>query len=92
MAFFIISYDITNNRVRYRLARLLKDYGKRVQRSVFEANLGENRLARLRQRLSAVTLEKNDSIRVYRLCKDCLKTVQIWGTGQVTRKAEVYIL
>ncbi len=92
MPFILISYDVANNKIRFRLARTLKDFGKRVQRSVFEAELTEAELQRLRKKLSQVKLEDDDSIRLYVLCAGCLKNVQIWGVGEVTRKPQVVIL
>ncbi|RMG21471.1 MAG: CRISPR-associated endonuclease Cas2, partial [Methanobacteriota archaeon] len=37
----VISYDIEKDRTRSRLAKKLKDFGPRVQKSVFEADIGE---------------------------------------------------
>ncbi len=90
--FILVSYDITDDKVRFRLARTLKDFGKRVQRSVFEADLDEAELGRLRKKLEKVALDSDDSIRLYRLCEACLKTVKIWGAGEVTKDPEVVIL
>lgn len=90
--FILISYDITNDKVRTRLAHTLKDFGKRVQRSVFEADLDDPELRGLRKKLDRVSLDKDDSIRLYRLCESCVKTVKIWGTGEVTKDQEVIII
>lgn len=90
--FVLISYDITDDKARFRLARTLKDFGKRVQKSVFEAEIDETELTRLRQQLSWVKLDSDDSIRLYRLCEGCVKTVQIWGSGEVTKDPDVIVL
>lgn len=37
--FYLISYDIPDDRRRVRVAKTLKDYGDRVQYSVFECIL-----------------------------------------------------
>ena len=36
MSFALLSYDVANDNRRTRLARFLKDYGQRIQYSVFE--------------------------------------------------------
>jgi CRISPR-associated protein Cas2 len=90
--FILISYDVTDDQVRFRLARALKDFGKRVQKSVFEAEIDETELTRLRKQLSWVKLDPDDSIRLYRLCEGCVKTVQIWGAGEVTKDPDIVVL
>ncbi|WP_462271521.1 CRISPR-associated endonuclease Cas2 [Desulfobacter sp.] len=34
--FFLVCLDIVDNRVRYRVVKIRKGYGTRVQKSVFE--------------------------------------------------------
>ena len=80
---YIISYDIEKDRTRTRLAHRLKDFGFRVQYSVFEADLDDAELEQLRKILAKVALEDDDSIRVYGLCEHCLKKVDIWGQGEI---------
>ncbi|MFQ5709991.1 MAG: CRISPR-associated endonuclease Cas2 [bacterium] len=87
----IISYDIESDRTRTRLAHKLKDFGPRVQLSVFEADVTGEELGRLYQKLAELKLGKDDSIRVYRICGECCKHIRIWGTGEVTRDRDFYI-
>ena len=75
----VISYDITDDRRRNRIARVLKDYGSRVQYSVFEAVLTEEQLEELTKRVSELLDDDEDSIRYYLLCASCLKKVQVQG-------------
>ena len=86
----LISYDIENNRTRTRLAHKLKDFGPRVQLSVFEADVTEKELKRLKVMLTEIELEKDDSIRLYQICETCFKKVKIWGSGEVTKDREYY--
>ncbi|WP_242637608.1 CRISPR-associated endonuclease Cas2 [Desulfobacter hydrogenophilus] len=40
--FFLVCFDIVDNRFRYRVVKILKGYGTRVQKSAFEcANMNE---------------------------------------------------
>lgn len=87
----VISYDIREDKIRTRLAHRLKDFGVRVQFSVFEADITEPELKKLNQVLKEVKLGKEDSIRLYQLCEACLKKVTIWGSGEVTRDRDYYI-
>lgn len=67
--FIIISYDIKKDRTRTRLAKALKNFGPRVQKSVFEADVKPPEFARLQQHLAKVKLEKEDSIRLFEVCE-----------------------
>ena len=89
--FIIISYDIEKDRTRTRLAKTLKNFGPRVQKSVFEADVKPPELKRLRQHLAKVKLGEHDSIRLYEVCEGCKKKVQIWGVGEVTEDKPYYI-
>ena len=46
--FILISYDISDDKKRTRLAKRLKDFGPRVQKSVFEADVKTEELNKLK--------------------------------------------
>lgn len=87
----VISYDIESDRKRARLAKKLRDFGPRVQKSVFEADVRDSELEKLRKVLSEVKLDEGDSIRLYKVCADCAKRIEIWGRGEVTKDKDFYI-
>lgn len=62
----IVAYDITSDRERSRVDRLLKGYGFRVQKSVFEVFTDRTGLHRLTADLSALGLETGHAL-LYRL-------------------------
>ena len=88
----VVSYDVPNDRRRTRLAHTLKDFGQRVQYSVFECLLDAEALDRLRQRIEKLTDPLEDSVRIYRLCLECERKVEIQGLGRVTEDPDVYVL
>jgi CRISPR-associated protein Cas2 len=88
----VVSYDIPNDRRRARLAHALKNFGARVQLSVFECLLENEELERLRVKLSHLTDPEEDSVRIYRLCETCRARVEIQGRGERSEDPEVYVL
>jgi CRISPR-associated protein Cas2 len=88
----LVSYDIPDDRRRTRLAHALKDFGERVQYSVFECNLKEDQLNRLRARVTALIEPQEDSVRIYRLCAECAARLEIQGLGRPTGDPDVYVL
>lgn len=90
--FYLVSYDITDDRRRTRLAKTIKDFGDRVQYSVFECNLEGNLLDKMIDRIEKIIDQKEDSVRIYALCGACERVIRIIGTGEITRDQDVYIL
>jgi CRISPR-associated protein Cas2 len=88
----VVSYDVTDDRRRTRLAAALQDFGARVQYSVFECHLEEPQIDRLRTRLLTLIEPKEDSVRLYHFCRDCGAKAEIHGTGLHTGDPEVYVL
>lgn len=88
----IISYDIENDRTRTRLAKKLKDFGPRVQKSVFEADITHEELDRLTVILGNVKLRPKDSIRLYQVCQTCSGKIIVFGQGEVTEDKDFYIV
>ena len=60
---YIISYDITDNKQRSRLANILLDYGDRMQKSVFEADLDDKNLNDI-LKVALHCIGKDDSLRL----------------------------
>lgn len=89
---YLVSYDITNNKRRTKLAKALKDFGDRVHYSVFEFILEPELLDKMIEQIEDIISEKEDSVRIYSLCGTCEKTVKIIGTGELTEDKDVYIL
>jgi CRISPR-associated protein Cas2 len=88
----VVSYDVPNDRRRTRLAHTLKDFGERVQYSVFECHLDERALETLRMRIFHLLNLQEDSVRIYRLCKECDRLLEVLGTAQRTDDPETYVL
>jgi len=90
--FYVISYDVTDDRRRGRMAKVLSNYGKRVQYSVFECLLTKDALRDLTDKLLGLYDKAADSIRIYHLCEGCRKRVVIHGLGKVTEEEAVIIV
>jgi CRISPR-associated protein Cas2 len=77
---WLVSYDISDDKTRLAVYKILKDYGKRVQFSVFECHLDDAQLNLLRARLLD-KLGTSDSLRWYPLCEWCSAAVFFQGLG-----------
>jgi len=89
--FIVISYDITDDRRRRRIFKLMEGYGTRVQYSVFECELSGTQLKELRTRVQKLMQPREDSVRFYMLCADDVKRVLCLGGRPLTREALFYL-
>jgi len=81
--FYLVCFDIVDDRTRQRVVKVLKGYGHRVQKSVFECSkLSEDRYLKLKNKLEDLIDLTEDSIRYYPLCKGCVKNVEHTGIGE----------
>ena len=78
---YLISYDVTDDNRRRHVMEALKDFGRRVQYSVFECNLDDKALEELMDKLDFAIDGATDSCRLYRLCENCAGVVRILGNG-----------
>ena len=91
--FYLVAYDIPDDQRRVKIAKILEDFGDRVQYSVFEMELDRSeQLDEMRSRLEGVIDAQADSVRIYFLCQGCRARITILGQGKVYQDEEVYIV
>ena len=88
--FVVVSYDISDTRRRNRLHRALKDFGVRVQYSVFECVLDAKDVKRLEAAVRR-EIRDDDHVRYYHLCESCARQVVALG-GAVSRPAPTTVV
>jgi len=67
----LITYDIANPRRLQRVAKVMLDYGLRVQRSIFEADISPAQFRELCDRTEAEMDFQEDGVKYFPLCKQC---------------------
>ena len=90
--FYVISYDIPDDRRRGRLAKVLKGFGTRVQYSVFEAHLNQRQYTDLKHAVAGVIDLSEDSVRYYTLCGACAGRVEVPAVGEVTSDPQTIVV
>lgn len=67
----VVTYDISKNKIRNKVFRILQSYGAWKQYSVFELELTDVQLVQMRGKIRAV-IEEHDKVRFYELCERCV--------------------
>ncbi len=75
-------YDIADPRRLNRVARILKDYGQRVQQSKFELDVSDKNFSECRARVAATIVEEEDGVKYIPLCERCRQQTEIIGQGR----------
>ena len=93
----LVTYDVSTvekegrRRLR-RVAQACKDYGTRVQKSVFECQLGQKEWAQLRGRLLQEMETEQDSLRFYFLDETAVKRTEHHGVAKPVDLTEPLML
>lgn len=90
--FILVSYDIVDDRRRSKVANALKNYGRRVQYSVFECILERDRIKKMIEVINGLINKQEDSVRIYQLCDTCLRKTKVCGVGKITEDEEMFIV
>jgi len=78
---YVIVYDISDDRCRYRISKFLEGKGQRIQESAFECRLQEDELNSVIDTLQGL-LGSFGNIRIYPVCANCMaKSI---GIGEIT--------
>lgn len=73
--FCVIAYDISDDRRRSQIVKMLEKYGVRVNYSVFECFFTESQYRKTKQALEDKMDKRDDSIVIYPLCVDCFTKI-----------------
>jgi len=93
----LVTYDVATSddggtrRLR-RVARACSDYGIRVQKSVFECQIGQKEWVSLRARLLDEAKLEKDSVRFYFLDAEAIRRTEHHGVGKPLDLEEPLVL
>lgn len=85
----VVIYDIPDNKRRLKLSKILKGYGKRVQKSAFECIINKKQYDILVERLKK-SIAEEDLLRIYRIAGGA--DVKVWGDVALTEFDEDIII
>jgi CRISPR-associated protein Cas2 len=77
-----IVYDISEDKVRNRVAKKCKQFGlQRVQKSVFLGRLESNRFDELSEVCRELIDEETDSVYLFPFCQEDFRRINVLGQG-----------
>lgn len=90
--YWIVSYDIPNDKRRTKVSKILEGFGRRAQYSVFECEIDDEKCDRLAQLLARAIDPDEDDVRFYPLNRADIKRVRVMGRAQIYRTSSYHIV
>ena len=89
---YVIAYDVADDERRNKLATTLLNYGKRIQRSVFVADLDDQLAHKMREEAIRLTDPHLDALHIFTLCRQCQQRSEGYGAGPPVADPDFYVL
>lgn len=88
----IVAYDIADDKRLTRVAKVMLDYGARVQKSIFELTVTPQVFREMKERVEKIIVWEKDGVKYFPLCERCSGTMEIIGQGEfIDPDREYYI-
>lgn len=90
---WLVIYDITNPRRLQKVAKIMEDYGRRVQNSVFEILTTTRVINELKNRIEGI-IRDDDFVVYFELCSADWQKQMKYGPGKydIMEEREYYIV
>ena len=93
----LITYDVdtmseTGEKRLRKVAKLCRDYGQRVQNSVFECRLTESQFVILKNKVSAIIDNELDNVRFYLLGNNWNRRIETIGKNNLVDLDEELVI
>jgi len=79
---WLVIYDIRDTKRLHRVAKIMEDYGQRVQKSVFEVEASERVIRRMRDRVKEVMHLEQDYVVYFSICEADWQKREKYGPGK----------
>jgi CRISPR-associated endonuclease Cas2 len=90
----IISYDFADNKVRAKFAKFIKQYGEKIQYSVYQIKNSQrilkNILAEIEHKYKK-NFKNTDSILIFSICNGCKSKIIRYGSAKHEESEVVFL-
>ena len=90
--FYVVAYDMPDTKRRTTLLKKMKGFGTHTQYSVFECELDDNEHGHMVAVIRKIIKPDEDAVKIYQLCRQCVRSVQVLGIGKLAVEPEAVII
>ncbi len=87
-----MTYDIANPKRLRRVARIMQDFGQRVQKSIFEVSLTPAVFKQMKFQIDNTIEPAEDGVKYFPLCRKCTTRTELIGQGFLIDPDEEYYI
>lgn len=69
--FYVVTYDIGDDKRRSKVVKLLEEIGTRMNFSVFECMLTDVQYRNMCNQMAKIIIKREDWVNIYPLCTEC---------------------
>ena len=80
--FYVVAYDIPNDRRRTKVHKILKGFGTWTEFSLFECFLTKKEYIQMKNKLEKLLNDQEDRVRIYMICDTCLAKIETVGIAE----------
>ncbi|MDD3071270.1 MAG: CRISPR-associated endonuclease Cas2 [Methanoculleus horonobensis] len=84
----VVTYDISDDKIRSKVYRILEKYGAWKQYSVFELEITDVQRLELDNEIKS-KIKETDKVRIYTICDRCVKNIVDIGQKAPDKKSNV---
>src|SRR5205085_11649062 len=89
-SFYVVAYDIPDDRRRTKVHKILKGFGQWTEFSLFECFLTRKEVLQMQSKLEKHLNAQADRVRIYMICETCLAKIETVGIAQ-PKEETVYL-
>ena len=74
--FYVVAYDIGDDKRRSKVVKLLESIGTRMNFSVFECMLTDIQYRNMYKQLEKIVVRREDWVNIYPICTECYARIE----------------
>lgn len=86
MDYYIVAYDISDPKRLHRIYKTMKDFGGRLQLSVFQCHLSLKNLVLMKEKIEKIISPQEDRILIIRCCPSCRERIETLGRQECEKE------
>lgn len=88
---YVVAYDISDDKRRTKVHKILKGFGKWTEFSLFECFLTKKELLQMHAKLEKYLDSATDRVRIYTICDACLPKIETVGIPEAKEETSYLI-
>ena len=86
----LVCFDVTDDKTRLKLVKVLESFGKRCQFSIFEVNLDSEIYIRFKKEIDIINFSENDKLFIYPIPEESGR--RIFRIGPYIKEEDVIVV